>query len=480
MNLEKLHQLGDVQILVYGDYMVDEYIDGAVERISPESPVPVLSITKRSSNLGGAGNVINNIVRLGGSVKAVGFVGRDDKGSWILKELDRLNVNREYLFQKDEISTIVKTRIRSRNQQFIRIDNEKIEDIPHQLADELLENIDYLIKGVNAVVISDYGKGAVTKGMAQAFISSAKNHGIPIIVDPKGMDYQKYQDATICTPNTLELKKVMQFDDLSEESISKNGKLLQTQLALDYLILTRSEKGISAFPSDTDEKWDYPVIKKDVVDVTGAGDTVVSILALSYTLGFSIEDCCNLANHAASIVCSKAGSATVTVNELVASIHQSGEFKQLDIENLSTTLEYLREQGKRIVFTNGCFDLLHAGHLSSFNQAKAMGDVLIVGVNSDASIKRIKGENRPIIDEDNRIAMLSALECIDYVVKMEEDNPVRLIEIIQPDIAVKGEDWRNKVIPEKEIIESYGGEMKFIKLSDGLSTTAIIEKIRTI
>ena len=475
MQVDKLHNVNKCKVLIYGDFMVDKYIIGDVNRISPEAPVPILQVNKKNSKLGGAGNVVNNILALGASTRVLGCVGNDADGEWIVTRLNKRNADTRFMKCDEDVMTIVKTRIVSKKQQYMRLDEEVVKDIPDSYAEFVKENIESIYEDISVLIISDYGKGAVTKELAQFLICYANEKNISIVVDPKGKDYSKYNGATLCTPNTNELKVVKGLPSDSEEIITKAGFELREDINLKYLMLTRSEKGISVF--DEKNKYDYPAVEKEVVDVTGAGDTVVSVVALALAVGYEIGDCCRLANLAASVVCSKFGAATLSMNELFECILYSGEFKLVKLDVAEFVAENLREKGKKIVFTNGCFDLVHAGHVSSFNQAKEMGDVLIVAINSDKSIKRIKGDKRPIVDENNRIKMLCALDCIDYVILMEDDNPIDIIKTIKPDITVKGKDWEDKFLPEREIVESYGGQVRFIKLEEGLSTTNIINKI---
>lgn len=307
-------------------------------------------------------------------------------------------------------------------------------------------------------------------------ISNANERGIPVIIDPKGKDYGKYAGAYACTPNVKELSDVVGHELTTEEDLRTAGLEVKRNAQIKNLLLTRSEKGISLFDNEGTVK-DFPAVSKDVVDVTGAGDTVVCVAALMLVAGFSMEECCVLANIAASIVCSKFGAATLSLNELMEQIVNSGEFKLVDVTTARYVLDSLREKRKKIVFTNGCFDMLHAGHLASFLQARKYGDVLIVAVNSDQSVRRLKGETRPVINQNDRIAMLCALECVDYVILMEDDTPINLIKALKPDVTVKGRDWEDKNLPERPIVEEYGGQVCFINLEEGLSTTNIIRKI---
>lgn len=476
MDVNLMHKIKDAKVLVFGDYMVDEYVSGSVDRISPEAPVPVIRIDNKTRKIGGAGNVVNNITSLGGKVKVMGCIGNDNSGDFIKERLIEKNVDCTYLNQYDEISTITKTRIVSKNQQFLRIDSEKIEPITKEYYNLIEKNIDTIYSDINVLVISDYAKGSVDNKIAQLLIESANKKNIPIVVDPKGKDYQKYRGATLCTPNLKELSDVTGQALKNEKDIAVNGASLCNELGLKYLLLTRSENGISLIDA-TGTKKDFPAVKKEVVDVSGAGDTVVATVALLLANNYNMEDICKIANFAAGVVVSKFGTATVSLNELICSMSTSVELKYQEIDILKYIIQDLKEKKKKIVFTNGCFDLLHIGHISSFKQAKKLGDVLIVAVNSDKSVKENKGDLRPIISEDDRIEMLCSLEYVDYVVLMDDKDPSKIIEMLQPDICVKGKDWENKFLPEREVIESYGGKVEFLDLKSENSTTSIIEKI---
>lgn len=476
MNIEKLHSITNKKILVFGDYMVDKYIIGDVNRISPEAPVPVIKVNSEQMKIGGAGNVVNNIVSLGAHVRMLGCIGDDIEGRFILNYFDNSLVDFDYLKVYRDVRTIIKTRVVSKKQQFLRIDKEDNESIPKEYEEYLINNIDSIFDGISVLVISDYNKGSVTSSIANLLIKKANELDIPIVVDPKGNNYEKYRGATVCTPNVNELSVVCNKKIVFEEDILKYGSELCEKINLKYLLLTRSEKGISLINCKS-EKKDFPALAKDVIDVSGAGDTVVSTIAILLALDFDIEEICKIANIAASIVVSKFGTSTLSLNELICGMTETGEFKLVNKDTIKYIVNDLKDKNKKIVFTNGCFDLLHAGHLSSFIQAKKYGDILIVAVNSDASVKKNKGDLRPIINQDDRIAMLCALDIVDYVVLMEDTNPINLIELIQPDVCVKGSDWKDKVVPEKKIIESYGGRMEFIELSKDRSTTNIINKI---
>lgn len=484
MKLEKLEQIRDKKVLVYGDYMVDRYIDGSVNRISPEAPVPVLEVCNMTQKLGGSGNVIHNLCTLGVKVTPLGSLGQDEAGDYLISSFQKMGCNTELLKQYSEVKTILKTRVVCNNQQFIRLDEEEKKEPPVEYKEWLEGHVEDIFDGVDGVVISDYGKGAVSKEIAQWLIQNARQRTVPIIVDPKGTDYSKYQNATICTPNTKELEAVMGQPVKTEEQVEELGKSLQEKIGLEYLLVTRSEKGLSLFERAKAHKKDFPALKKEVIDVTGAGDTVVATVIAMLVLGFSMDDICVIANAAASVVVSKFGTSTVSVQELYDAMQDAKDFKEITVVTAKSICNELKEHGKKIVFTNGCFDILHIGHIRYLQKAKEQGDILFVGLNSDDSIKRLKGINRPIIPEKERLEMLNSLSCVDYVVLFDEDTPYHLIEAIHPDVLVKGADYQKdfeeKKIVGQTLVESYGGKVFLAPFEKGKSTTNIIERILTI
>lgn len=481
MDYKKLDNFGNIRVLVLGDFMLDKYIMGDVKRISPEAPVPVINVKKKQVHLGGAGNVINNIISLGASARILSCIGRDEAGDYLVKRMNEKGVDTQFVWQVESEQTIVKTRVVAKGQQFLRYDEEAVKDICEEYVEYIEKNINEVFDGVDIVIISDYGKGTVTFDSAQTIIRKARNGNIPVIIDPKGNDYKKYTGATTCTPNMLEFRQVIhEAGALTETEIAEKAKQLCESVNLDYLLITRSEYGMSFVGKENGEKRDYPAVAQEVIDVTGAGDTVISTFSLALAAGLDISDACELANDAASIVISKFGAATATLEEIRSLGYGGGKTKLVSLEKITEIAKRLKENGKRIVFTNGCFDLVHAGHISSFAQAKELGDVLIVGINSDTSIKRIKGDKRPIVDQTNRAKLLSAFNMIDYIVIFDDDTPELLVQAVIPDVLVKGKDWAGKIVVGQDVVEAHGGRVCLINLEDGLSTTNIIEKIRNL
>ena len=474
-----INKFKSAKIVVYGDMMVDEYFSGDVSRISPEAPVPIVSVKKETKRLGGAGNVIRNLCALGADVMPISCIGQDASGEWLINRFCEYDLDVSGVVRDGSLITSIKTRVTAQNQQLLRYDREVIQDVPDTFIDWLKRSITGYISKANAVIISDYGKGAVTEISAKIVIEAANKLNIPVMVDPKGNDYSKYSGATVCTPNMREMQLAVNRDVSSEEELARAAKELCENCNIKYILATRSEKGMSLIDGSTGEKLDYPALSKEVIDVTGAGDTVISAFTLCYALGADFDDCCKIANIAASIVISKFGASVASpeeIQELIAG-NTYQNTKLLTLEQAKKKASFLRQQGRKIVFTNGCFDILHAGHISSFKQARSFGDVLFVGVNSDSSIKRIKGESRPIVDERNRVKLLEAISCIDYLILFEDDTPQNLIEAISPAVLVKGKDWEGQEVAGGKFVEQNGGRICFIDLEQGLSTTNIVHKI---
>lgn len=476
-----LKRFPEKKILVVGDYMLDQYLSGTVSRISPEAPVPVVKIESKRTVMGGAGNVALNIAALGGKVRALTNIGTDAGGDLLLSLLGEQGIETGYVVRSGSRTTSVKTRVVAQNQQMLRYDEETIIPAQEDFLSVLRQNAAGIMEGIDAVILSDYGKGVLTADVCRLLIDEAKKKGLPVLVDPKGNDYTKYRGADYCTPNMKELREASGTHARTEEEICAAALGLCSACGIRNLLVTRSEKGMSLVDGKTGKMKTYPAIARDVSDVTGAGDTVISVFSVGIASGASPETCCRLANIAASIVVSKFGAATAAIPEIEAAIRQMNrppETKRHTPEEMEMIAADLRAHGRKVVFTNGCFDLVHAGHIASFKKAKAMGDVLIVAVNSDASVRRLKGETRPIVDLENRLALLESIGIIDYLVPFEDDTPQTLIERIRPDILVKGKDWEGKKVAGADFLSTYGGKVAFIDLEEGLSTTNLVEKIK--
>lgn len=472
-----IKKLKPAPILVAGDVMVDEYILGDVERISPESPVPVLVARDRLRKLGGAGNVVRNLVTMGAKVALFATVGADNAGRWFKRHCEEMGV--EGFWLKDDTSrpTTMKTRVVARNQQIVRIDEEQVTAIAKEIELAVAEDIRSVMPQVKAAVVSDYGKGFLTPTLLQTLLSSAKANAVPVFVDPKGIDYSRYRGATYITPNVREASMASGIEIHRREHLLEAGRILVDQVKAEGVVITRGKDGITLVTRN--KAQDFPVKPVEIVDVTGAGDTVVSALALSVASGLPIENAIVLANLAASLVVARFGAASVSLNEMVEALKDHRHTnKALSPEDMDVALRNHRMQGHRIVFTNGCFDLFHAGHLASLRKASDFGDVLVVGINSDKSAAGLKGPGRPIVPQSDRVELVSALSFVDFVVVFDEETPLDLIKKVRPDVLVKGEDWVGKKVVGEEIVIARGGRVEFVKHVGGLSTTDLIRKIR--
>ncbi len=466
------------RILVIGDVMLDRSIWGDVDRISPEAPVPVLRSVRTTNSPGGAANVAMNLVGLGVKVTQAGFWGDDGEMRQLSAILTAAGVDASGMVVAGQ-PTISKTRIVSRHQQLLRLDVES--DVPHFQAEnqELLERSLALARTADAIILSDYAKGALSAALCQAVIALARERGIPVLVDPKGRDFTKYAGATTICPNLQELGLVAGIPPGNLEQLLAAGQKLVTQLGIDYLTVTMSEKGIRIL--DADSFIHSPTRAREVFDVTGAGDTVIAALAASLAAGLDAETGVNLANIAAGIVVAKTGTAPIARSELVAEFTKStqmkGPDKILDLDHLLVRLAEWRANGERIVFTNGCFDILHVGHITLLEQCREFGDKVVIGVNSDASVKGLKGPTRPVVGERDRARVLAALGSTDAVVIFDEATPAELIRQVRPDVLVKGGDYTAATIVGADEVTTWGGRVEIVPTVIGVSTTNTIHKM---
>ena len=469
----------DVRLLVVGDLMLDEYLWGKAERISPEAPVQVVEVTREDVRLGGAGNVINNLVALGCQVIACSVIGGDENGTMLQRAFTGKGVDVNGVFQDPMRATSKKTRVVAANQQIVRIDRESKESISAEFEERILEFISEREGQFKAILISDYAKGVLTPKTLEGIISIARKMKVPLVVDPKGMDYGKYRGASIITPNRKEAEIAAGISIVDEQSLNAAARTLLDDVDLEALLITRSEQGMSLFLRGG-ETVHIPTVAREVYDVTGAGDTVLAVLGLALACGRDYADAAQLANVAAGIAVGKVGTSTVSPAEIIDAVghgHRDSETKIKNLDVLAAIVETEKAKGKKVVFTNGCFDLLHAGHVKYLQKARSFGDLLVLGLNSDASVRRLKGDKRPLINEAERGHILSALDCVDYVVIFHEDTPLKLIETLKPAVLVKGGDYTPDSVVGKEIVESYGGRVELVEFVDGKSTTNIIEKI---
>ncbi len=474
-----LQQLPQIKALVVGDLMLDEYLWGRTERISPEAPVQVVDVLREDLRLGGAGNVINNLLTLGCQVHVASVVGDDPDGRLLQQKLKDKAVTSDGVLLCPGRTTSRKTRILASNQQMLRIDRESRELISADLEEQLASHIEGIIGGFQVVLVSDYLKGVLADSLLRRVIESGRKAGIPVVVDPKGNDFIKYRGATLLTPNRKEAQIASGVTIRDEASLTEAGRRLRDDLDLDALVLTRSEEGMSLFFRSGREVH-LPTAAREVFDVSGAGDTVLAVLGAGLGAGLALEDAARISNIAAGIVVGKVGTSTVSPDEILAALDSrphDGDRKIKDRESLRRILDDMRELGKTIVFTNGCFDLLHAGHVKYLQKARRLGDLLVLGLNSDASVQRLKGPSRPLIDQEERAHLMAALSCIDFVVVFDEDTPLELIQTLCPHILVKGGDYTPDGVVGRDVVESYGGRVEIIQFVDGKSTTNIVEKI---
>lgn len=461
------------QVLVIGDVMLDRYWHGGTSRISPEAPVPVVKVGQVEDRPGGAGNVALNIAALGAGASLISVVGRDEAADALRTRLGAAGIHAD--FQSSEGKpTITKLRVISRHQQLIRMDFE--DGFEAVDSDQFASKAEKLIPHMGAVILSDYAKGSLQD--TQALIALARQYQVPVLVDPKGTDFARYRGATLLTPNLHEFEAVVGACAHESELVAK-GTELMNELALEALLVTRGEHGMTLLRPNQQELH-LPARAREVFDVTGAGDTVISVLAAALAAGQSMPNSVGLANLAAGIVVGKLGTAAISAPELRRAVQaeQGSERGVLTEEQLLIAMEDARAHGEKIVFTNGCFDIIHAGHVGYLEDTRSLGDRLVVAINSDASVTRLKGEGRPINPVDRRMAVLAGLEAVDWVVYYEDDTPERLLEAIKPDVLVKGGDYTEDQVVGWEIVKAYGGEVKVLSFFDNCSTTAIVEKIR--
>ena len=462
-------------VLVIGDLIVDQYLWGSCQRISPEAPVQVIDVDRESTVLGGAGNVVNNLKKLGAQVDIMSVVGSCEISSELMKLLEDIKVHTKFLItQKNRISS-KKTRIIASQQQVVRYDRESSDDIDAESQKTIIKTFNNIVNDYEVILLSDYGKGVLTNQLTQSLINTAKKHNKKVLVDPKGIDYLKYKGAFLLTPNKKEASIATNINILDDASLTDAIVKLKSMCNLDISLITLSEHGIAIYDG---KLRTHPTAAKEVFDVTGAGDTVLASLGFAIACGYSIDESVAFSNLAGGVVVGKIGSATATINEIIeyeSSLNKSSSDKHIKTRvEIAKLSQKLKLKGKKIVFTNGCFDLLHAGHISYLETAKNFGDILILGLNSDRSVTSLKGMGRPINLEADRAYILAALEVVDYVVIFDEDTPYELIKSIEPHILVKGGDYRGKEVVGQDIAD----ELKLVEFVDGKSSTKTIEKIK--
>lgn len=467
-----LTALERARVLVVGDVMLDRYWHGGTSRISPEAPVPVVRVEDADDRPGGAANVALNIAALGAHAALAGVVGQDDNAALLKARLEASNVSTHFQCS-GQVPTITKLRVMSRNQQLLRLDFEQ--PLGQVDTQPLLESTRAELAECDVLILSDYGKG--TLNQVRELIQLSRQAGKRVLIDPKGQDFRKYRGASLITPNLGEFEAVVGRCD-NDEQLAERGEALRTELELEALLITRSEKGMTLI-RDGHAPLHLATRAQEVFDVTGAGDTVIGLMGLAIAAGYGLPEAMMLANLGAGLVVAKPGTATLSIAELYTALHgdKLAEFGVTNISSLAEAVKAAQARGERVVMTNGCFDILHAGHVAYLEQAKRQGDRLIVAVNDDASISRLKGPLRPINPLERRMQVLAGLGAVDWVVPFSDDTPAALIETILPDVLVKGGDYQPEEIAGGAAVRARGGEVKVLGFEDGVSTTAMIATI---
>ena len=463
------------KVLLIGDIMLDQYVFGKVNRISPEAPVPIFLSNKSKEMLGGSGNVLSNLVALGTNIFYLSLIGNDRNGVKIKKLLKNLNFKNYFFLQDSSRKTTIKTRYIVNSQQIIRIDQENSENILKILEDKLIEKIDIHIKNKDVVIISDYNKGLITRRVSKYIISKANSLKTPVVVDPKKKDFSLYRNAYLITPNQLEASEVtnMKFNNNSETEVC--GKKIIKKYNIKKVLITRGDKGLSLIGKRM--SIHSPTTAKEVYDVSGAGDTVLAVVASCLPNKIEEKTVLSLANKAAGKVIAKIGTSSISINELLENKIRLSDEKILDIKLLCEKLIQDRSKGLKIGFTNGCFDVLHYGHVNYLEQSRLHCDKLIVAINSDKSVKLLKGKDRPLNNEEHRAQILSSLRCCDYIIIFNEKTPLSTIKKIRPDLITKGGDYKNKKIVGENEVKSWGGSILKFNFVKGLSSSKLIGKL---
>jgi D-beta-D-heptose 7-phosphate kinase/D-beta-D-heptose 1-phosphate adenosyltransferase len=462
------------RVLVVGDCMLDRYLQGTVSRISPEAPVGVLSVERTMSTLGGAANVAAGVAALGGRTTLAGIIGCDPDGAELSLLVEQAGIECLELIEGHETTTICKTRaIAGQHHQLLRLDQDGSKASRAALAKELQSRVLKLINEHDVVVFADYEKGTLPASLLQTTIAAAAREGIPVIVDPKKLDFTAYAGATVLTPNVTELERATGRSLPTTMDIEGAAKEVITGCGILNVLCTRASDGMLWVSAE--DSMSIAAEQRNVADVTGAGDTVVAALSVGIGSHWPMADCCHMSNIAAGLAVSRPRTYIVSSNELQHAWSR-GPTKLIDTQTAITRADACRKAGQRIVFTNGCFDVLHAGHLATLEAAKRCGDVLVLALNSDESVRQLKGPARPVLEQSHRAALLAGLECVDMIVVFDEPTPEALVRRIKPDVLVKGSDYQADEISGSEFVRQYGGEVVLLPLVQGLSSTKILQR----
>lgn len=481
--LDTIFAFANARVVVLGDVMLDRFVFGDVGRISPEAPIPVIRVVRTDTMLGGAGNVACNITRMGGRATLISVLGGDVAGNSLAAAAageDRLDC---VLVPDPERQTIVKTRFVSQGQQLLRVDEENPSDIQGDVASRLLESLDVALTDAKVLVCSDYAKGVLTEATVCEAIKRARDRNVVVIVDPKARDFSRYRGATVITPNAQEASQATGISCDEDEGVARAARAIADIVGCSSVIITRGSKGMTLLSrtGGMDAIVNLPTEAREVRDVSGAGDTVIAVLALALAIHAPLEHAARLANIAAGIAVEKVGTAAIRAADLVHAVQVSGVLletaKVVDLDTAASAAKAWRLQGKRVVFTNGCFDLLHPGHIRLLEQARAQGDKLIVALNSDESVKRLKGAGRPIQNETARAIVMASIGVVDLVIVFPEDTPENAIRSLQPDILVKGADYTEAQVVGGDLVRAHGGRVVLVPLESGHSTTGTVQRI---
>ena len=477
--IQMVDRLATARVLVVGDLILDHYLLGTSDRISPEAPVPVVLLQREDCIPGGAANVARNVVAAGGHAKCIGVTGNDADGAVLRERLAAIGVDCGQVVALPDRPTTAKTRIVSHGQQMLRLDRENSAPVSADAERTLGDACEEAMPGCGAVIVSDYAKGVLTDGLLKRLIARAEELGIPLLVDPKGRDFSRYRGAFALTPNAREAGEATGVAVRDADGIAARGGGDPHADRMPFLAITRGSEGVALFDAGA-PPVQIRATAREVFDVTGAGDSFIAVLAMAVAAGVAPADAARLANAAAGVVVGKTGAATVTQAELRAALaaHQPSR-KLCSVADLEPLGQRLKAAGRSIVFTNGCFDFLHAGHVAFFQRARALGDVLVVATNTDAVITRLKGAPRPIVREEQRLGLLAAIESIDHIVPFADDTPHALIRALKPDVLVKGSNYTMEQVEGREIVEADGGRVELLDLVEGFSTDAFLRNRAT-
>jgi len=477
---ELFEGLTDRRVVVVGDLMLDRFLWGQVRRVSPEAPVPVVDLERETRSAGGAANVARNLAGLGLQVELVGVTGADPGRDLLLAELTRADLDSDGVLIARDRGTTIKTRVLGNRRQLVRIDEEQAAPLSERNREHLLAAATTRLARADALLLSDYAKGVLTADLCQALIAAARDRGLPVLVDPKAEDFGRYAGATLITPNRGELARATGVAEQDLDALVAAGSVLRETLNLESLVLTLSEQGLVLI--EVDGNHPIPATAREVYDVSGAGDTVIATFAAGLVAGLRRVDSAHLANLAAGIVVGKVDTAPITAPELLAALDaeaargQAAKIRAL--EAAGTQVRRWQAAGERVVFTNGCFDLLHVGHVTYLERARRYGQRLVVGLNTDASVRRLKGPERPLIGQADRARVLAALAAVDLVILFDRDTPLTLIEQLRPDVLAKGADYREEQVVGAPEVKSWGGRVVLVPLVEDRSTTGIIARMQ--